>query len=190
LLYVLNKNRSGTKILGCQVRPLDQKNGSGKYFTYKLSKIYSEINVEIKDKIMNIDDDKLDKLDKLSMIFGILSTDFTSTYTIFEGPIDSMFMRNSIALTGVDKMPFDFNELPTTRYFFDNDKGGKKKMIEYLEKGNAVFLWDKFLRDNGLISFKIKDLNDLIKVIYKNKIRIKKGINDYFTADKHDIVYI
>lgn len=190
LLYVLNKNRSGTKILGCQVRALDQKMSTGKYFTYKLSKIYSQINVEVKDQQLDIDPEKLELLDKLSMVFGILSADFTSTYNVFEGPIDSLFMKNSIALTGIDKMPFDFDEIPTTRYFFDNDKAGKTKMIEKLEQHRTVFLWDKFLRENSLLNYKIKDLNDLIKVIYKYKLKLTHNINEYFTDDVHDMMYI
>ncbi len=184
LLAIFNLNHNGNKILGFQTRNLDStKTTRSKYLSYDISKLRDLMGLELiaKDR---------DRLDKLSLIFGILSIDLTKDFTMFEGPIDSMFLSNSLSLTGVGKEPFDFDELPTVKYFFDNDKAGKEKMIQKIKKNKRVFLWDKYLRDNFLINRKIKDLNDLIKIAYFEKKPILKNLNDYFSDNPLDIVFM
>ena len=73
---------------------------------------------------------------------------------------------------------------------FDNDKTGKKKMIEKLKKGRSVFMWQKFLQDFKLDKYDIKDLNDLMLKCYELKNDAHKKINDYFTSSQLDLWYI
>ena len=40
--------------------------------------------------------EEMDAINKISMLFGILRVDLGRDFTIFEGPIDAMFMNNSI----------------------------------------------------------------------------------------------
>ena len=120
---------------------------------------------------------KLKKKNRISMLFGILHLDFSRDFTVFEGPIDAMFMKNSIGLTGVKKNIDDFDELDSVRYFFDNDKEGKKKIIEKMKLGKRGFLWQKYISENRLTRHKIKDLNDLVKICFKENKQALNTIN-------------
>jgi hypothetical protein len=182
-LYIFNYNFSRDKILGYQIRNMvvNEKYSSAKYLTFTIDKACQKLNIE-----HEIDEELI----KLSSVFNIMNIDYANEFTIFEGPIDSFFMRNSIALTGLSKMPFNFDEFENVRYFYDNDIGGKKKAIEKLNLGKKIFLWEKFLKDNKLNNYNIKDLNDIVINAYKyNKDALKK-INDYFSNDSYDMVNV
>jgi len=182
-LYVFNLN-SANKIVGFQVRALDD-NGGPKYKTWNIERIYDRLK-----KPLNVTEEELDSLNKISMIFGILTTDLSREFTVFEGPIDSFFMTNTIGLTGVKKQILDFDEIPTVRYFFDNDIEGKSKMIQKLKNGNTVFMWDKFLKDFRIPSKKVKDLNDLVKYEYKHRTGCLNQLDKYFTNNHLDLIFI
>ena len=125
-LYVFNLNTKG-RIIGFQTRDLDGNSGGPKYKTWNIERIYDRLK-----RPLNVSEEDLDSLNKISMIFGILTADLGRQFTVFEGPIDSFFMTNTIGLTGVKKQILDFDEIPTVRYFFDNDIEGKSKMIQKL----------------------------------------------------------
>lgn len=181
-LYVFNLTVDG-KIIGFQTRELE---GTGpKYKTWNIQRIYDRLN-----KSLDLSEEEIDNLNKISMLFGILTADLSRPFTIFEGPIDAMFMTNSIGLTGVKKQIVDFNEIPTARYFFDNDFEGKTRMMEKLKSGQTVFLWDKFLKDYNILHKKIKDLNDLVKYEYENRINCLGSIDKYFTNNHLDLIFI
>jgi hypothetical protein len=181
-LYVFNLTNDN-KIVGFQTRNLD---GNGpKYKTWNISRIYDRLN-----KTLDISEEDTDNIDKISMLFGILDADLGKPFTIFEGPIDAMFMSNSIGLTGVKKQIIEFNDVPTARYFFDNDMEGKTRMIEKLKEGQTVFLWDKFLKDFNIPSKKVKDLNDLVKYEYEFRLGCLNSIDKYFTNNHLDIIFI
>lgn len=181
-LYIFNLNNEN-KIIGFQTRQLD---GNGpKYKTWNIKRIYDRLK-----KSLDLPEDELENIDKISMLFGILTADLSKNFTIFEGPIDAMFMTNSIGLTGVKKQIIEFNDIPTARYFFDNDIEGKRKMIEKLKEHQTVFLWDKFLKDFNIPSKKVKDLNDLVKYEYQNRTGCLSTIDKYFTNNHLDIIFI
>ena len=81
-------------------------NGGPKYKTWNIERIYDRLK-----KPLNVTEEELDSLNKISMIFGILTTDLIRQFTVFEGPIDSFFMSNTIGLTGVKKQIVDFDEI-------------------------------------------------------------------------------
>lgn len=182
-LYVFNLTPDG-KILGFQTRDLSGNNGP-KYKTWNLQRIYDRLN-----KTLDLSEEDLDNLNKTSMLFGILTADFSRDFTIFEGPIDAMFMTNAIGLTGVKKQILEFNEIPTARYFFDNDIEGKTRMIEKLKSGQTVFMWDKFLKDYAIPHKKVKDLNDLVKYEFDNRTGCLSSLDKYFTNNHFDIIFI
>jgi len=181
-LYVFNLDAKG-KIVGFQTRDLEGK--GPKYKTWNLQRIYERLGL-----YLNLPDEEVDAINKISMLFGILRVDLGRDFTIFEGPIDAMFMRNSIGLTGVKKKIVDFDEIPTARYMLDNDREGKSKMIEKIKNGQKIFLWSKFLEEHHIKGKKIKDLNDLIKFEYKERIGCLDGIDNYFSNDPMDIVFL
>jgi predicted transcriptional regulator len=184
-LYILNFGRTFDKIIGFQIRNLINK--KEKYLSYNIEKIRSYAKLEIDF----VDSEEADKLNKLSTIFGILHINFQYDYTLFEGPIDAKFMKNTLGLATVARDTSQFDEMPTVRYMFDNDKAGKDAMFKKLKKGKRVFLWSKFLKDFKLDIYNIKDLNDLVKVCYKNKkSEAFKSLDDYFSDNKLDSLYL
>lgn len=183
-LYIFNKNYAG-KIIGFQIRKLDDSAYGPKYDTWNIGRIYDRLK-----KPLTVEEDELDSLNKISMLFGILSVNLEQPFTIFEGPIDAMFMYNSIGLTGVKKQIIEFDEIPTARYFFDNDKEGRERMLEKLKLGQYVFMWDKLIADYGINPRKVKDLNDLVKYEYKHRTGCLAELDKYFTNDELDIVFL
>lgn len=183
-LYVFNMDITGEKIIGYQVRNLEES--SAKYLSYNIERIYNRLN-----KPLNISSEKMNSLNKISMLFGILHLDFARDFTVCEGPIDAMFMKNSIGLTGVKKNVDDFDELDSVKYFFDNDYEGKKKIIEKMKIRKRGFLWKKYISENNLSRHKLKDLNDLVKIAFKeNRKDILTNINLYFSDNPRDIIYV
>ena len=181
-LYVFNLDTKGN-IVGFQIRGLE---GNGpKYKTWNLQRIYNRLRIPL-----NLPDEEVDAINKISMLFGILRVDLGRDFTIFEGPIDAMFMSNSIGLTGVKKKIVDFDEIPTARYMLDNDIEGKTKMIQKIKNGQKVFLWGKFLECYKIRDKRIKDLNDLVKFEYKERTGCLDFIDDYFSNDPYDIVFL
>jgi len=191
-LFVLNLTPDGKSVIGYQVRRIS-KDTSSKYFTFHIERLREQAGLTTLDKCEN--EIEIEKLNKLSTIFGILSVDFTQTVTSFEGPIDSKFMKNSIGQATVNRDMSMFDDIPSVRYFYDNDRSGKDAAGDQLKKGHDVFLWKKFISDYDLMRYvtkedTIKDLNDIIKLCYKNKIDSYKYINKYFSNKIIDLYYI
>lgn len=184
LLFVLNLNRDNTRILGYQIRYLlyDIHRNVPKYTIHKNSELRIKAGLSLLDN--------QDEIDKLSVLFNILKVDLCNTVTVFEGPIDSFFFKNALALTGGGKEPFDLDDIPTVRYMFDSDNAGIKFSINKLKKEKSVFLWNKFLKERRLLNSKIKDFNDLLIYCYKNKVNHLVDIEKYFSNDTRDIIYL
>ena len=183
-LYILNLDSSGKKVISFQTRNLGFY--GNKFSSFKLSKIRSSMKLRMPNS-----EEHSNKLDLLSMVFNIVRVDLVSNFTVFEGPIDSMFMKNSIALAGANKKSFNFEELGTCRFFFDDDDTGRKATMSKLKDNNFVFLWNKYKIDHKLTRTSIKDLNQLILYAYKNnKKHILYNINTYFSNDRKDLIYV
>ena len=181
-LWILNFG-ADNKIIGAQTRRM--KGYGQRYLTYDLPKLYEEMG-----QPLELSNEELTSLTKVSTLFGIMQLNFQRPITIFEGPLDAKFMANSLALATAGRSTDDFDEIPTVRYMFDNDTTGKKKMAEKLKKGRPVFMWSKFLKENGLDTYNIKDLNDLILKCFELKIDAHKKIDQYFTSSQLDLWYV
>lgn len=174
------------KVIGYQTRSLYQKANS-RYLTYDIEKIYQEMKLPL-----SASEEELVALKKLSTLFGIMTANFQADVTVFEGPMDALFMSNSIALASVNRSTEELDEIPTIRYMFDNDEAGKGKMLEKLKKGKNVFMWSKFIEEANLDKYpdRIKDLNDLVIASWKNKTKNLGKIINYFTNSKLDAYYL
>lgn len=180
-LYILNL-KGEDKAIGWQVRNFGKyaDNGS-KYLTYKWSKACELLGIE--PGVPNVD-----MLDKLSYTFNLFNVDFSRPVTVFEGPLDSFLLPNSIALASLHtRVPF---ETESFRYLFDYDKPGQQKALEFLKEGQTVFLWKNFLKDHDIrINRQKIDWTDVIVYCYINQKKIS-GLSKYFTNNKYDVVYI
>ena len=88
-------------------------------------------------------------------LFGLERVDTSKSFYVVEGPIDSLFVKNCIAMAGAD--------IPLNKYIsnaiiaFDNEPRNKQitvRMKKYLEEGYHVVIWPDSLKE--------KDINDMI----------------------------
>jgi hypothetical protein len=88
-------------------------------------------------------------------IFGLDRIKETETVYVTEGPFDSMFLGNSIAMCGsdVELCGFDYQFV----YIYDNEPRNKQ-IVERIDKtirqGNKVVIWPKTIQQ--------KDINDMV----------------------------
>ena len=112
------------------------------------------------------------KLEDKDKIFGLDRVDKTKNIYVVEGPLDSLFLDNCIAIAGIAGSDFsNFVRLHTT-IIFDNEPRNKE-IIKQLEKtiglGSNVVIWPN--------SMKHKDINDMIIAGY-TKEQIQEIIID------------
>ena len=98
------------------------------------------------------------------VLYGLERVDKSKPVVVLEGPIDSMFVENAVATMGCS-YPKETQEILDgfdCWYLMDNDRAGNSKSRELLESGRKIFIWDKFLEENGLTG-DVKDINDFVK---------------------------
>lgn len=190
------------KVIGFQTRALS-KHRSARYLTYDIVKIYNDTGQHLEAS-----EEELMSLKKISTLFNVLMVDLQREVTMFEGPIDALFITNSIGLATAGRDTQEFDEIPTIRYMFDNDSTGKKKMMEKLKRGKQIFTWDKFLKDTKLdvkwnkfiqtidksekdkYPSSLNDLNDLVIASFYLKDKSIKELQQYFTNNRLDAFYL
>lgn len=120
-------------------------------------------------------------------IYNLDFVDTTKPVIVVEGPVDAMFIENSVAMTGAANMEIEHVKAELF-YILDNDDTGRRESLKLLKKGKNVFNWKKYLEDKGLYYSKIKDINDLILKQNIDKIRFE-DVKDYFTNSLVDTIW-
>jgi hypothetical protein len=98
-------------------------------------------------------------LDDVPLIYNLNTVDKSKTVYVTEGPIDSLFLPNSIAVGGSDfkKINKEFKE--NAILIYDNEPRNTeilKKIEEVIELGWTVCLW------NDMRVSEFKDINDMV----------------------------
>jgi len=93
--------------------------------------------------------------DSMPKVYGLSEIDKTKPVYVTEGPIDSHFLGNAIAMCGsdVDLSTFDYQFI----YAFDNEPRSKQiveKITRASQQGHKVVIWPKSIVE--------KDLNDMV----------------------------
>ena len=105
-------------------------------------------------------------------LFGIQNIDSEVPYVfIFEGPIDSMFVKNGVAMASIaptERQVQQLNNLIGYEqiWVFDNDKNNKQttqKIQKYIREGKKIFIWPKEF-------MKFKDFNEICCSLELNEI--------------------
>lgn len=89
-------------------------------------------------------------------IYGLERLNTNNRVWIFEGPIDSLFVRNSIAASGAELQKL-IGRYKSSVFVFDNEPSNKEiveNMRRVIDSGNQIIIWDK--------SIKEKDVNDMV----------------------------
>ena len=88
-------------------------------------------------------------------LFGLDTVDKSKRVYVVEGPIDSMFLTNAVAMAGSDvKLPLGFNDVV---FVLDNEPRNReivKKLDNLIEKGYNVCIWPSNVQE--------KDTNDMV----------------------------
>ena len=91
-------------------------------------------------------------------IFGMNTWDENKTTYIVEGPIDSLFVENSLAMAGADLSAYRkmFENIDVV-FVYDNEKRNKeivKKMDRIIANNQKIVIWPRHVIQ--------KDINDMI----------------------------
>ena len=122
-------------------------------------------------------------------VYNIFNVDKKKPIILCEGPIDSMFLPNAIAVTGCS-IPEEIKkalEGCEVLYLWDNDEAGRENSLRDLKAGKKVFLWNDFLKNNSYPQ--VKDINELLLKIGKEKFTFEE-LNKYFSNNIFDKLMI
>ncbi|MFW6219537.1 MAG: hypothetical protein ACOC33_01585 [bacterium] len=129
------------------------------------------------------------RLGDYNNIYNYYLVDKDKPVIVVEGPLDSIFLSPSIAVTGLKIKDKKLDVFKQKYFLLDNDRSGKETSIKLILDGNFVFNWIKFLKQYPCEE-QIKDVNDFI--IY-NKYGIDHLTFDllkpYFTKNLFDKIY-
>lgn len=191
----------GDKLLGIQLRNLEKEKNKRFYKIVEFDELYNYMHPgEPLDELEAI------SYNKLSHFYNIMNVDFDRPINVFEGFIDSKFSPNSIGLVGLNSSRDMLNFLTESeedlnlRFFYDNDASGIKAATDMIKAGYSVFLWEKLFgkiiaKSTDKVSAKnrldnIKDLNELVVDANCPTIYHKLSLDDYFSTDEFDMVYL
>ena len=127
---------------------------------------------------LRFDDDK-------PFIFGLNKIDFNKPLYVVEGPIDSLFLDNCIAVAGSDFSKIT-NEIPKTNttIVFDNEPRNKeiiKKMNSIAELGYKVCIWPETIKEKDINDMVLSGVNplDIIKRNTLQGLKLKLAIKNW-----------
>jgi len=119
-------------------------------------------------------------------IYGLERVNLTDDIKIVEGPIDSLFLDNCLAMGGAD-MFFDRVPPEQVTYIFDNEPRNKeivKRMFDVIEKDYNLVVWPNDMRHkdiNDMILGKlaISEINDIISTNTCSKLEALTKLNNW-----------
>lgn len=127
-------------------------------------------------------------------VFGLDNIDGTIPYVfIFEGPIDSMFVKNGLAIASLSPTEKQIEQINAligfeVIYVFDNDKNNKevaKKIKKHIKEGKTIFIWPPELAN-------FKDFNEACVSLSLNEISWKFVVKNSFKGPaailKHTLI--
>lgn len=113
-------------------------------------------------------------------IFGLDRVDWSKTVYVVEGPIDSLFLDNALAVAGAD-----FEHLPLEKeglvVVYDNEPRSReivKKMTALAEQDYSLVIWPENILEKDINDMTLAGVRDIQKIIEDNtftglELRIK-----------------
>jgi hypothetical protein len=110
--------------------------------------------------------------DEVPKIYGLDDIDWSKNVYVLEGPIDSMFVSNAIAMVGADVNISSIPDYQQTDFIFvyDNERRNKEiisRMERTIDEGHSLVIWP--------LDLKYKDVNDMIMAGLNPEDIIKKN---------------
>ena len=94
--------------------------------------------------------------DDAPKLYGLNTVDKHQTVYVTEGPLDSLFLRNSVAMCGADVDLGNWG-ISDSVWIYDNEPRNKQivdRIDKAIQRGNRVVIWPKSMTE--------KDINDMI----------------------------
>ena len=158
----------------------------GKTYYYQARSIYSKMEPKYLSR--------KDPENKMNSIYNYYLVDDDMPVIIFEGMIDSLFIDNSIAITGLkinNEVIWKRLQNFKYRYFLlDSDKDGRRISQELLLKGEFVFLWSKFIKEYKLPQREKWDINDVYLFLNRDKKFSFDELLPFFSNNFFDKVHL
>ena len=109
------------------------------------------------------------------LIFNLDKVDFNKPLYVVEGPIDSLFLDNCIAVAGSDfsKVTTEISRSNST-LIFDNEPRNKeiiKKMRSMGEQGYNVCVWPETITEKDINDMVLNRIPDIVDVIRENTLQ-------------------
>lgn len=190
-IYIMNVRDSDGRVLSYATRSVREK----KYNVVPYSHYCEKLRIQ---KI----EDHWQFVDSLGEYYNLLNVNLNSNIYVTEGQIDSMFMRNAIAVQGISKSMSVLDDIPFKNVFtmFDNDEAGRGAAMRELRNGRRAFMWSLVISDIAKRGGsrhdirKIKDTNDLYIYMRKNYgMRVAEFsayAEKFFSTSKYDMLYV
>lgn len=129
----------------------------------------------------------LSKLNSEKSVYGLDKVNEQLDHLfIFEGPIDSMFVQNGIAMGGISMSDTQEQQMKRYRLYnkiwiLDNELKEnldvRKQATKLLESGEKIFIWPKKFQG-------IKDINELCIKVHKDSIRPEFFIDNSYEGSE------
>jgi len=108
-------------------------------------------------------------------IFGLNTVDFSRKYYVVEGPIDSLFLSNAVAMAGADNNASGLEQTENAIFVYDNEPRNVeivRRMEKAIDQGYKVCIWPSNLRE--------KDINDIVLAGMKPEdLQVLIDVNSY-----------
>lgn len=126
----------------------------------------------------------------LNNIYNYYTVNRDIEVIILEGMIDSLFIENAIAMTGLKIYDEKLKRFKKRYFLLDPDEDGKEKTLKLLNKGEYVFNWNKFIKNFNLPPHpKGKwDINDVVIHLNRTTKFTFEELKPYFTNSIYDKV--
>ena len=121
--------------------------------------------------------------DSIPKLYGLNKVNANETVYIVEGPFDSEFVENGIAMCGadVDVSSCNFKDVV---YVFDNEPRNREicsRMNKIIESGSKVVIWSKSIQQKDINDFVIAGLSvmDMLKSNTHSGLEAKVKFNEW-----------
>ena len=112
--------------------------------------------------------------------FGLERWDSDQPTYLVEGPIDSLFLPNSLAMAGADMSDLTFLNKKNTTLIFDNEPRNfqiVRNMVKFLKDGWKIVIWPNSITHKDINDMVLAGMNDvrLVEIINRNTYSGQRG---------------
>lgn len=102
-------------------------------------------------------------------VYGYDTINRSTGVYVLEGPFDSSFIPNSIAMCGADVNLKEL-DIQTPIYVYDNEPRNKdihQRMLKVINQGNQIVIWPSYIKEKDVNLMIMSDL-DVVNIIKEN----------------------